>query len=162
MKELMISINSSKRAKMSLKIISHISSLACAFVFCLQVALSAVDKEYITAINVAASAAIGLLAVTVMRKIINAPRPYEVFDFYEIPPREKSGQSFPSRHAYSAFAIATLAWLLHPIISLVLLLFGVCLSLARVLLGIHFVRDVIVGAAIGIISGVLGILIIVL
>lgn len=134
----------------------------CAAVFCIQLLLSVLDGEHLTAVGVALSAAIGLLAVTLMRKIINAPRPYEIYDFYERLPREKSGQSFPSRHAYSAFVIAALAWLLHPVVSISLFVVGICLSVARVLLGIHFVRDVLVGAVLGIISGVLGILIIVL
>ena len=162
MKNILIRVKSSRRTVTSLKIISLLSSVVCAAVFCVQLLLSVLSEQYLTAIGVAASAAIGLFAVTVMRKIINAPRPYEIYDFYEQLPREKSGQSFPSRHAYSAFVIATLAWLLHPIASVSLLLIGVCLSVARVLLGIHFIRDVAVGAALGVISGVLGILIIVI
>ena len=155
-------VNSSRRAVLSLKIISYISSAVCAAVFCIQLLLTVLDGEYLTAIGVALSAAIGLLAVTLMRKIINAPRPYEIYDFYKQPPREKSGQSFPSRHAYSAFVIASLAWILHPVVSVFLFVLGICLSAVRVLLGIHFVRDVLVGAALGIISGVLGILIMVI
>ncbi len=155
-------VNSSRRAVTSLKIISYISSAICAAVFCIQLLLSALDGEYLTAVGVALSAATGLFAVTLMRKIINAPRPYEIYDFYEQLPREKSGQSFPSRHAYSAFVIAALAWHLHPAVSISLFVVGICLSVARVLLGIHFVRDVLVGATVGIISGVLGILIIVI
>lgn len=145
-----------------MKIISHISSAVCAAVFCLQLLLSVLSEEYLTCVGIAASAAIGLFLVTVIRKIINAPRPYEVHDFYTKAPRERIGQSFPSRHAYSAFVIAVLAWLLHPAVSVSLLIIGVCLSAARVLLGIHFLRDVLVGAVLGVISGVLGILIIIL
>ena len=162
MKKLLVRVNSSRRAVLSLKVISYISSALCVLVFCIQLLLSTLDGEYLTAIGVAASCAIGLLTVTLMRKIINAPRPYEFYDFYEQKPRDKSGQSFPSRHAYSAFVIAVISWLLHPAVSISLFVVGICLSVARVLLGIHFVRDVLVGAALGIISGVLGILIIVL
>ena len=162
MRELLVRINSSRRAVMSLKIISHVASVICAAVFGIQLLLSVLDGEYFTAIGVALSAAIGLAMVTVMRKLINAPRPYEFYSFYVDKPREKSGESFPSRHAYSSFVIAVLAWLLHPAVSISLLVASICISAARVLLGIHFVRDALVGAALGILSGVLGILIIVI
>jgi membrane-associated phospholipid phosphatase len=44
-------------------------------------------------------------------------------------------------------------------LGIILLALGVLLCIARVLLGIHFVRDVIAGALIGVCSAALGILI---
>jgi membrane-associated phospholipid phosphatase len=46
-----------------------------------------------------------------------------------------------------------------PILSSVLLILGIALAASRVLLGIHFLRDVIAGAAIGIASGGIGLLV---
>ena len=42
---------------------------------------------------------ISFALVTVMRKTINAPRPYEVFEAAPVIPKDTHGNSFPSRHA---------------------------------------------------------------
>jgi membrane-associated phospholipid phosphatase len=97
-----------------------------------------------------------------MRYLINSPRPYEVFDIDEFKvmrEERKSGRSFPSRHVFSAFLIGML-WLPYSVpFGVAALMLGAFLGLQRVLLGIHFIRDVITGAVIGIVSGLVGILI---
>ncbi len=99
------------------------------------------------------------VAVSIMRKIINAPRPYEIIEFYEKKPKGKAGQSFPSRHVFSVFVIATVLFAWEPIIAAGLILAGALLAFLRVALGIHFVRDVLAGALIGIASGGIGLLV---
>ena len=99
--------------------------------------------------------------VTVLRKLIDAPRPYELYSFYENAPKKKQGSSFPSRHVFSSFIIATLSYILSPWLTAAVALVGVALSVSRVLLGIHFVRDVVAGALIGITSGLIGLVLIV-
>ena len=96
------------------------------------------------------------IAVTLMRIIVNAPRPYEVLEFYEKRPKEKTGRSFPSRHVFSVFVIGTVLVPYQPVLGISLLLLGAFLGRFRVLLGIHFRKDVIAGALIGIVSGVIG------
>ena len=99
------------------------------------------------------------VAVSLLRYLIDAPRPYEVYDLSGLGlevPRHKSGRSFPSRHTFSAFLIGTLLLPGVPSLGAVVLLVGICLATSRVLLGIHFIRDVVSGAVIGVIAGVLG------
>lgn len=96
--------------------------------------------------------------LSVVRRLINAPRPYEIFEFYEKKPRCKAGRSFPSRHVFSVFVIAAVILPSSLFLGITLLLLGTALALFRVLLGIHFIRDVAAGALIGIISGALGLL----
>ena len=98
------------------------------------------------------------IALSIMRVIINAPRPYEVLEFYEKPPKRKCGRSFPSRHVFSVFIVATVIMPSNIALGILLLIMGVCLAAFRVLLGIHFIRDVVAGALTGIISGVVGLL----
>ena len=71
----------------------------------------------------------------------------------------KCGSSFPSRHAFSAFAIAVALLPEFMPLGIVLLAFGTALCAVRVLLGLHFVRDVVAGAVIGIVASVIGLLI---
>ena len=96
------------------------------------------------------------VAVTVARRLINAKRPYEIYDFYEIPPRKKKGLSFPSRHAVSVLAVATVALFFRWYLGVPLILLGALMCAARVLLGIHFIKDVVAGALSGIVCAVIG------
>jgi len=98
------------------------------------------------------------ITLSVMRVLINAPRPYEMLEFYEKKPKGKSGRSFPSRHVFSVFVIAAVIMPANVFLGITLALLGTALALFRVLLGIHFIRDVVAGALIGIISGVVGLL----
>lgn len=95
------------------------------------------------------------ILVSLARAWINAPRPYEICSIFDKPPKDKKGRSFPSRHAFSVFCIATASLPVMPILGAVALALGVVLSVSRVLLGIHFIRDVLTGGIIGVISGVL-------
>lgn len=97
--------------------------------------------------------------VTLLRRAINLKRPYEVYVFYEIPPKDKVGRSFPSRHAYSSFVISVTAMFFDPIAGVLLLIFSLAICVFRVLLGIHFIRDVVCGALIGTLSSLIGMLI---
>ena len=102
--------------------------------------------------------AVPFIALSVMRYMINAPRPYELIEFYEKKPKGKSGCSFPSRHVFSVFVIATVMLPQNIALGIGLLLLGAVLGVMRVLLGVHFIRDVVAGALIGVISGAIGLL----
>ena len=97
--------------------------------------------------------------VSLLRRLINAPRPYEAEDFSGPVPKKKSGRSFPSRHAFSIFAIGTLCLFFSLPLGVLTLVFGVFLCFCRVALGIHFVRDVLCGAISGILTSIIGALI---
>lgn len=99
---------------------------------------------------------ISFLAVSGLRKLIDAERPYEKLHFQPIIHKEKHGESFPSRHVFSVFVIALAFYYTFWPVGIVLTVFGVLLAAARVLGGVHFPRDVLAGAAIGIFAGVLG------
>ena len=107
-------------------------------------------------------AAVPFVILSVLRILINSQRPYEVFDiqeFSELREKKKSGRSFPSRHVFSAFLIGVL-WIPYALpFGIAAILLGILMALERVARGIHFVKDVLVGAVIGILSGVIGILI---
>ena len=102
------------------------------------------------------------VALTVMRLVINAPRPYELLEFYEKKPKNKSGRSFPSRHVFSVFVIGTVMIPTSAFLGAALLVLGAALGAMRVLLGVHFIRDVVAGALIGVLSGVVGLLVLTL
>jgi len=94
--------------------------------------------------------------VSIFRKVVNAPRPYEVTGNEPIIKKETEGNSFPSRHVFSVFVIATTLYFISNPLGIFLMLAGIILAVLRVVGGVHFPRDVIAGAIIGIISGILG------
>ena len=99
---------------------------------------------------------VSFVLVSVFRRICNAPRPYTVFDTPPVIKKETLGKSFPSRHIFSIFVIAATVFRFYPAAGTVLGAAGIVMASARVAGGVHFPRDVIAGAAIGIICSVIG------
>lgn len=99
---------------------------------------------------------ISFLIVSVFRHIIDAQRPYVLYDFDPIVKKDKRGQSMPSRHVFSTFIIGMSAWYLWPALGVIIFIDGIFMCIGRVIAGVHFPRDVIAGAFLGIISGVIG------
>lgn len=124
---------------------------------CLIVWLLAHDGAQ-AALRAVAVPAVGFAAVTLLRRAIDAPRPYEVFGVEASVPKGTRGKSFPSRHAFSIFIIATafLRCLASPAPAVVVFALGVMLATVRVIIGVHFPRDVIAGALLGTLAGLAG------
>lgn len=95
------------------------------------------------------------LAMSQIRKMINHPRPYEIYDIVPLIPRDGHGQSFPSRHVFSIFLIGTLWIGIFLPIGVLLLILGILLAVIRVIAGVHFPQDVIWGSIAGILCGAL-------
>ena len=108
------------------------------------------------------SAGLPFIMVTSLRIMVTAQRPYEIYDFSILtsrPPHYKKGRSFPSRHVFSAFLIGVLATKIVLPLGIVTLSLGLVLAVIRVLLGVHFIRDVVGGALIGSACGMIGMMI---
>ena len=159
MEKILRRVYSSKGASSALKMISHFAVIVYLASYLAMLVFSYM-REPLFALRLVLAGAIPFIIVSLLRRVINAPRPYELYDFYEIYPKQKQGRSFPSRHVFSAFTVATLAYSFSLWCFLALLLLGLVLATVRVLLGMHFVRDVVAGALIGVLSGILGIIII--
>lgn len=92
--------------------------------------------------------------ITIMRMIINAKRPYEVYAFDPLVNKKTKGKSFPSRHTASAFIIALTFLKYETNLGILMLVIAVMIALVRIITGVHFVRDVITGAVISTVIGV--------
>jgi undecaprenyl-diphosphatase len=64
--------------------------------------------------------------------------------------------SFPSGHTMTAFAVAIPLSLFYPTLSIGLLFCALSIAMSRILLGMHFLSDVVAGALIGTGLGYLG------
>lgn len=99
---------------------------------------------------------ISFVLVSAFRNYTNFPRPYEVLDIVPIINKTTKGKSFPSRHVFSVFVIAMTLYYISIPTGIALMFIGIILAIVRVLGGVHFPRDVIAGAMIGILSGMIG------
>lgn len=142
----------------TLKAISTLSVALCMIIFATALVFYGISDWRIP-VKLAVVTGAPFIIVTLFRRLLNFPRPYEVFSFYENAPRRKRGQSFPSRHVFSIFVIGASLCFVNVGVGLALMLVGLTLAVSRVLLGIHFIRDVVAGGLIGVVSGVIGMLI---
>ena len=97
----------------------------------------------------------GFVILSFLRKKINAPRPYEVWKIVPLLDRDSPGQSMPSRHVFSATVISMASFHASLSLGVILLVFSAFLGLVRVLGGVHYPKDVVVGYICGLVWGVL-------
>ena len=93
---------------------------------------------------------------TLLRARLNLPRPYEQPGFVPLVAKETHGHSFPSRHALSAAVLAMVWMYFYPVVGWVMVGVTLLICVLRVLTGVHHVRDVACGAALGFVLGAAG------
>lgn len=94
------------------------------------------------------------IVVTIFRKIINRPRPYETLNIIPLF-KHKKGESFPSRHSASAFIIALVCYSILPYFGIFLLIIASLVAMTRIIAGVHYISDVLVAISISIIIWIL-------
>ena len=99
--------------------------------------------------------AFGFVLLTLVRKWINQPRPYETWEIVPLLDKDSSCHSMPSRHVFSATIISMACLHANLPAGLVLLILSALLGLVRVLGGVHYPKDVLVGYACGLLWGIL-------
>lgn len=99
--------------------------------------------------------AVSVLATTLLRNQLNFPRPFQVYSYTPLV-EHKTGKSFPSRHTTCAFAIGIGCLYLNIGYGVFMMILAVAVAVARVLCGVHFIRDVLAGAGISMLFSFLG------
>lgn len=107
-------------------------------------------------VRVIAVPAVSFIAVSVVRHLLNMPRPYEKYDITPLYNKKTRGNSFPSRHTFSVFIIGFAALYVCLPLGIVVFALGVLLAVSRVLCGVHFIKDVVSGFVSAAACGVIG------
>lgn len=137
-----------------LKLFSHFCEVLFSVVLvCFLYKAYVLSKEL--AIAFGALSLLSFILVSLARRLINAPRPEDLFPELEFLREEKSSPSFPSRHTFCAALIATLTLCFSVFFGRLLLFVSLLLGASRFLLGRHFARDVVCGFILGALSGAL-------
>src|SRR5262245_16453841 len=103
----------------------------------------------------AAAASVASSTLVVLKRRFRRPRPcdlapHPLFGDIKAPDRF----SFPSGHTMNAFAINAALALQYPLLAPLLVVVAASIAASRVVLGLHFVSDVVVGALLGTCIGV--------
>ncbi len=98
------------------------------------------------------------LFISILRKVLNKPRPYDLFNHKPLVKYTKGkGKSFPSRHTSSAFIIAiSYFYLNNPLLGACMLITAIIIGLSRIIAGVHFPKDVLAAILISLIWGFIG------
>ena len=144
-----------ERAK---KTVYYVDKIATALVFLAYLAgffllvigkTSLFSKRFLTFLLCPFSA---LISVSLLRLLIKRKRPYEngISPLFE---KQKTGNSFPSRHAASAFSIAFSLFPVNFPCAIVALFCGITFLYTRTVLGWHYPSDLSAGGLLGAVFG---------
>jgi undecaprenyl-diphosphatase len=97
--------------------------------------------------------AAGILVFKVLKRTVRRARPCQVEPHCWAMLLPPDRFSFPSGHTITAFAVAVSLGLFYSAVMGVLLLCAACVAVSRILLGMHFVSDVVAGCFIGTLLG---------
>ena len=96
-----------------------------------------------------AGGSVGTLIYKYLKHKTTRPRPYQVHQVIVLGERPLDHFSFPSGHTLHAVMVTVTLGYIQPILFMVMLPFTLLIALSRMILGLHYPSDVIVGAIIG-------------
>lgn len=106
---------------------------------------------------------LGAIVVNLLKDYFAMPRPPAVLDpeAFNLLGRAYKARSFPSGHSLTAFLLASVCfcYVQNAYAKATFILLAVLVALSRVLIGVHWPMDVLVGGALGVILGVGGVMI---
>lgn len=97
---------------------------------------------------------VGTLLYKILKNKTTRPRPYQVHQVIHLGERPLDHFSFPSGHTLHAVMVTTVLGYIQPVLLVVMLPFTILVAISRMVLGLHYPTDVLVGAGIGAIMAV--------
>ena len=105
--------------------------------------------RYAAVASAALSAMVGIAVFELLKRASGRKRPCALEPHCWANIRPPDQFSFPSGHSISAFAITVPIGLFYPALMAPLLILAISIAASRVILGMHFLSDVIAGCLIG-------------
>lgn len=91
-----------------------------------------------------------LIVEGIVKNLVQRPRPFYAVQDIVLLIKEPSGFSFPSGHAASSFAVATLLYLNDVKFKKIIMTLASIMALSRLYVYVHYPTDVLVGVCLGI------------
>ena len=100
---------------------------------------------------------IGTLIYKFLKNKTTRPRPYQVHQVIRLQEQPLDHFSFPSGHTLHAVMASTVLGYIQPMMLILMLPFTILVAISRMVLGLHYPSDVLVGALIGVViaSGII-------
>jgi membrane-associated phospholipid phosphatase len=116
------------------------------------------DKPFLGPLVVAGTLGLNTVFTIGLKKAVNRPRPFVTYNDIEQRDQHVGPYSFPSGHTSSAFAMATAFSFAYPKWYVIAPSFAYAglVAYSRMRLGVHYPSDVLAGAMIGTICGLVG------
>jgi undecaprenyl-diphosphatase len=112
------------------------------------------DVRWLALAGAGSAAAIGVAIFVSTKRISGRKRPCEVEPHCWAKLLPPDQFSFPSGHTITAFSVSVTLGLFYPALMPLLLFCAVSIALSRIVLGMHFLSDIVAGATIGTLLGV--------
>jgi len=103
----------------------------------------------IPVMHMAVFGGLGTLIYLILKNKIARPRPFEVNQAILMQGKVLDRFSFPSGHTMHAVIFSLIAIHYYPFLELPLIMMTILISLSRVILGLHYVSDVLISFIIG-------------
>ena len=97
--------------------------------------------------------AVGFVLLSLFRRGINRARPYQTWAIDPLIVKRKRGCSMPSRHVFSSVVIAMAFVKVVTILGIIFFIISFFTGFIRIVGGVHYPSDVLVGIACGVIVG---------
>lgn len=98
------------------------------------------------------------LFITIMRNLVNKNRPYDdlIFTPFFDNIKKRKGKSFPSRHTSSAVIIAITCTYINVYLGIIAAVIAILIGLSRIIIGVHYPKDVIYGFLFSLVFAMIG------
>ncbi len=115
----------------------------------ISIAIFGSTQRFRALLSMGIAAGFGVLLFKGVKRISKRRRPCEIepHSWSLITPPDEF--SFPSGHSITAFAVSIAVASFYPVLLCFLLPIAVTIAISRIILGMHFLSDVLVGSAIG-------------
>ena len=138
-------------------LITNTSSMLCVIITCLILLAGSLMKKRALVLKgwqLLVTFLTSFVFIKTLKYLIGRDRPFITYDFLDKLAHAES-MSFPSGHTFEAFAFATAVVLQfkNPWLKYVIFLWAVLVGLSRMVLGMHYLSDVLGGLIFGILSG---------
>jgi undecaprenyl-diphosphatase len=107
------------------------------------------DNRFIALLSAAIAEAVGAAVFLALKRRIGRKRPSEMARLSWVSLLPPDRFSFPSGHTITAFAVVTPLVYFYPSLTAVLLFCALSVAASRIVLGMHFLSDVLAGCVIG-------------
>ncbi len=107
------------------------------------------ERRYQVLLTTAAAVVAAIALFSLVKRVAVRNRPCDLIPFASFPKIPPDRFSFPSGHSVTAFAVAVPLALFYPSYMVWLMLCATSVATSRVVLGMHFVSDVVAGSMMG-------------